>query len=85
MKREQLLVVVEKAVERTMRNLMQSHPEALQGDLARSIEKRQIGMFGSELLLAMGHKPGTKLRALGDEYKPSKPVRQRQRLPKREM
>ena len=62
MKREHLLAVVEKAVERTMKDMLQSHPETPQGDLARSIEKRLSGMLGSKSLLAMGHKPGTKLR-----------------------
>ena len=75
MKREHLLAVVEKAVGKTMRNLVVAHPDALPGHLAQSIEKRLIGMLGAELLLAMGHQPGTKLRAPGEGYRPSQAVR----------
>jgi hypothetical protein len=75
MKREHLLVVVEKAVGRAMSDLVRAHPDALQGDLARSIEKRLIGRLGSEMLRAMGHQSTTKLRALGEGYTPSRAVR----------
>lgn len=75
MKREHVLAVVERAVGRAMHNLVQSHPEALSGHLAQSLEKRLIGMLGAELLLAMGHQPSTKLRASGERYRPSPAVR----------
>ena len=75
MKRKHLLAIVEKAVGRAMRDLVQAHPEALQGHMAGGIEKRLIGVLGSEMLRAMGHEPHTKLRASGEDYKPSQAVR----------
>jgi hypothetical protein len=59
---------------------VEAHPDALRGHLAQSIEKHLIGMLGAELLLAMGHRPGARLRASSDGYKPSRDVRQMQRL-----
>ena len=79
MKREHLLANVEKAVGRAMRDLVRAHPQALQGYVARSIEKRLIGMLGSEMLRAMGHPPDTGLRAPGECYKPSQAAREMQR------
>lgn len=81
MKREHLLAEVEKAVGRAMQNLMHAHPEALQGYMAQSLEKRLIGVRGAELLLAMGHQPPIKLRGLGEGYRPSQAARRMQRLP----
>ena len=80
MKREHLLAIVEKAVGRGMRDLVHAHPQALQGYVARSIEKRLIGMLGSEMLRAMGHPPDTGLRAPGECYKPSQAAREMQRV-----
>ena len=54
MKRENLLTIVEKAVGRAMRDLADAHPQALQGYVAQSIEKRLIGVLGSEMLRAVG-------------------------------
>ncbi len=79
MKRENLLAIVEKAVGRAMRDLVYAHPQALQGYVARSIEKRLIGMLGSEMLRAMGHPSDTGLRAPGECYTPSQAAREMQR------
>jgi hypothetical protein len=79
MKRKHLLAIVEKAVGRAMQDLASAHPQALQRYVAQSIEKRLIGALGSEMLQAVGHPPGTKLRALGERYKPSQAAREMQR------
>jgi hypothetical protein len=79
MKRESLLALVEKAVGRAMRDLANAHPLALQGYVAQSIEKRLIGVLGSEMLRAAGHPPDTRLRAPGEHYSPSQAAREMQR------
>lgn len=78
MKREHLLAVVEKAVGRAMKDMIQARPKALRGHVAQSIEKRLVGCVGAELLLAMGHPSKTKLRAPGEHYRPSQEVRRLQ-------
>jgi hypothetical protein len=83
MKRLHLLIVVEKTVGRAMRDLVQAHLRNIQGHVARSIEKRLIGVLGSEMLRAMGHQPEMKLRASGEGYKPSHAVRQMRHAPAR--
>jgi hypothetical protein len=75
MKRENLLAIVEKAVGRAMRDLAYAHPQALQGYVAQSIEKRLIGALGSKMLRAAGHPPDTRLRAPGEHYRPSQASR----------
>ena len=65
MKRKDLLAIVEKAVGRAMQDLAYAHPQALQGYVAQSIEKRLIGALGSEMLRAVGHAPDTRLREPG--------------------
>jgi hypothetical protein len=79
LKRENLLATVEKAVARAKRDLANAHPQALQGFVAQSIEKRLIGVLGSEMLRAVGHPPDIRLRAPGEHYRPSQAAREMQR------
>ena len=79
MKRKDLLAIVEKAVGRAMQDLAYAHPQALQGYVAQSIEKRLIGALGSEMLRAVEHPPDTRLRVPGERYKPSQAARDMQR------
>jgi hypothetical protein len=79
MKRKHLLAIIEKAVGRAMRDLAYAHPQALQGYLEQSIEKRLIGALGSEMLRAVGHPTDARLRAPGERYKPSQAAREMQR------
>jgi len=78
-----LLAVVERAVGRAIQNLVQDHPEALQGHVAAARRSGLIGMLTAELLLAMGHQPPVKLRAPGERYSPSPAARRMQRLQSR--
>jgi hypothetical protein len=80
MKREDLLIVIESAVARAMHDVVQAHSAALHGYRAQSLEKRLIGALGSEMLRAMGHPTGTKLRAPGERYRPSRAACAMQRL-----
>jgi hypothetical protein len=75
MKRENSLTIVEKAVGRAMRDLAYAQPQALQGYEAQSIEKRLVGVLGSEMLRAAGQPPETRLRAPGEHYRPSRASR----------
>jgi hypothetical protein len=76
-KREEFLIGIAEQSSRGAWSRERAESEV--GYVAQSIEKRLIGVLGSEMLRAAGHPPDTRLRAPGAHYRPSQAAREMQR------